>query len=204
MAEEIDFFFCSVLKAVSVMPIPAVKESIIATWGSRPQERLTAFPCDPLLPDADAVYFRAIDVHAPAAVLFRWLCQLRAAPYSYDRLDNGGHRSPRHLVPGLEDLAVGQRIMSIFTLASFVPDTHLTLEMTAPRAVALFGRIAMTYAIFPQGVDRCRLVAKLLVRYPRTPRGALMRRVLPLGDLIMMRKQLRTLGRYAERSFHPD
>ncbi|MCX5731216.1 MAG: hypothetical protein NTY18_07665 [Deltaproteobacteria bacterium] len=34
-----------------------------------------------------------VTVAAPATVLFRWLCQLRVAPYSYDRLDDG---SPRH------------------------------------------------------------------------------------------------------------
>ena len=67
----------------------------VYTWGSTPGERDDAFACDRLVPHADDILFRAVDVAAPAAVVFRWLCQLRVAPYSYDKLDNGGRRSPQ-------------------------------------------------------------------------------------------------------------
>lgn len=54
--------------------------SAIETWGSAVEERAAAYPCDPLIGHPDGVLFRAIDVDAPAPLLFRWLCQLRAAP----------------------------------------------------------------------------------------------------------------------------
>ncbi|MFL5803229.1 MAG: hypothetical protein ACJ8CR_16010 [Roseiflexaceae bacterium] len=174
--------------------------SIVLHWGTTPTERALPFPCDGYLPDADQAYFRAVDVHAPAATLFRWLCQLKAAPYSYDWLDNSGHRSPRRLIPGLEQLAPGQRVMTIFELVEFEHDRHLTLVLVKPRAVALFGEIACSYTIVPQSERSCRLVVKMLVRYPRRGLWALMRWILPWGDLIMMRKQLLTLARLAERS----
>src|SRR5262249_6937940 len=67
------------------------------TWGSTPAERRMQFPCDRHLPACDDALFRAVSVAAPAPLLFRWLCQLRVAPYSYDWLDNFGRRSPRQL-----------------------------------------------------------------------------------------------------------
>ena len=157
-----------------------------------------AFPCDCALSHADAVFFRAIDVQAPAHTLFQWLCQLRVAPYSYDWIDNRGRQSPRHLNPELEKLAVGQRVMSIFHLAAFEPDRHLTIVMASPRAITIFGEIAGSYVILPRTPRECRLVAKLLVRYPTKHPWSLMRWCLPWGDLVMMRKQFLTLKQLAE------
>src|SRR4029077_18564030 len=93
--------------------------SLVTTWGSTASERARAFPCDGVLPHASFDLYRAVTVEAPASRVFRWLCQLRVAPYSYDLLDNWGRRSPRELTPGADDLAVGQKIMTIFTLVSF-------------------------------------------------------------------------------------
>jgi hypothetical protein len=158
-------------------------------WGASVAERAAPLPCDELLPDAPTRCDRAISVDAPAAVLFRRLCQLRVAPYSYDMLDNLGRRSPRELTPGVDRLEVGQRFMRIFTLASFVPGDHLTLR--APG-------VAVTYAV-RASADRSRLVARVRFKAPGGRLGdALVGRVLALGDVVMMRKQLLTLKELAE------
>jgi hypothetical protein len=159
-------------------------------WGATFAERSAPLPCDELLPDARTRCDRAISVNAPAAVLFRWLCQLRVAPYSYDLLDNLGRRSPRQLTPGLERLELGQRFMSIFSLASFAPGEHLTLRSPT---------VAVTYAVRAHG-DRSRLVVRVLFKAPGGRLGdALLGRALALGDLVMMRKQLLTLKELAEQ-----
>jgi hypothetical protein len=168
---------------------------VVRTWGSTAEERALPLSCDDLLPDADDVCWRAVPVRASPATVFRWLCQIRVAPYSYDLVDNLGRRSPRTLTPGLDDLAVGQRFAFIFELVSFEKDRQITLRTT--RAKGAFGDVALTYAVLPDG-DGCRLLAKLRIAYPRGPYGFLARRVLPAGDLVMMRKQLRTLAALAE------
>ena len=176
--------------------------SFASTWGTAPDERLLPFPCDTLIPDADAELFRGVTIDAAPEVVFRWLCQLRAAPYSYDWIDNGGRQSPRELIPGLDQLEVGQDVMSIFTLTSFTPNKHLTIQ-NRPRGGGrtLFGDIAVSYLIVPRPdvEDSCRLLVKLMVRYSRSLKGRLMSDLLPFGDLVMMRRQLLNLKRLAEQ-----
>ncbi len=169
--------------------------SAIETWGSTAAERAERYPCDDLMDGPHREFFRAVDVDAPAGLVFRWLCQLRVAPYSYALVDNFGRRSPRHFVAGVEDLAVGQRVMRIFRLVSFEPGRSITLDSTT----TLFGRVVATYLVRASGSRRSRLVVKLGVARRRRLFGFVMDRVLPLGDLVMMRKQLLTLKALAER-----
>jgi hypothetical protein len=79
----------------------------VSKWGTTAAERERPYPCDGLIEGPAIELYRGIDVEAPQAVTFRWLCQLRAAPYSYDKLDNLGGRSPQELTPGLEELRSG-------------------------------------------------------------------------------------------------
>jgi hypothetical protein len=171
-------------------------------WGATEGERMLAFACDAHVPAADDAYYRAVTVDAPPPVIFAWLCQLRVAPYSYDWLDNFGRRSPQRLTPGLTELVVGQRFMRIFDLAEFERDRQITLRLRRGRR--LFGDLAVTYTIRPISPESCRLLAKLVVRYPRAPFGWLVRIVLPSGDWLMMRRQLLNLKSLTERRPRPE
>lgn len=153
------------------------------TWGTTLAERSVRYPCEDLVPDGFVVH-RAVDVHAPAEVVFRWLCQLRVAPYSYDWIDNFGRRSPRTLTPGLEQVAVGQRCMTWFRIAALEPDRSLTA------VVGKGPRCALTYQ-----VSEGRLLGVMATCWPRW-----LEEPLVWGDLVMMRKQLRTLARLAEQT----
>jgi hypothetical protein len=163
-----------------------------SNWGATATEQAVAMPCDELLGERGAVRLhRAIDVHARPSTVFRWLCQLRAAPYSYDLVDNLGRRSPRELQAGLEQLELGQRFMFIFSLAAFQTDEHLTL---------LGGRTAVTYMVDSKPDGATRLLARVIFSPPGPPPLATVTgQLLALGDLVMMRKQLLTLKSLAEQ-----
>ena len=142
--------------------------------------------------------FRGVSVDAPTTTVYRWLCQLRVAPYSYDWIDNWGRRSEPHLSTGLEQLSRGQELMSIFTLVAFETGRHVTLRIKkASAAERAFGDVRVTYLVIATGYG-CRLLVKLLVKYPPGLLGMSARHLLPWGDLVMMRRQLLNLKRLAE------
>lgn len=183
------------------------------TWGSTAEERLMPFPCDRYIESSDEAYFRAITVNAPPQILFRWLCQLKVGSYSYDWLDHlermffnvqesiPAHPSPKQLLPEMESLLLGQRVMGIFKLIEFERNRHLTIVMDDKRAISMFGDIAASYVIFPVTDNTCRLVLKGHIRYPRNPFLSWMPSFLPWGDLWMMRKQFLRLKNLAEKEF---
>lgn len=175
--------------------------SLSHNWGVKSHECEFAFPCDQIITDTDDDFYRGVTMEAPSSVAFRWLCQMRVAPYSYDWIDNLGRRSPRELTPGLDELAVGQQVLQIFELVDFVRDQHLTLRIKqGSLAYRLFGDVAVSYCVVPTNAESCRLVVKMIVRYPAGVLGWPTRLVLPWGDLIMMRRQLLNLKRFAERT----
>ena len=166
----------------------------VAHWGTTPEERQRRYPCDGVLPTHEQELFRAVNVDAPPSTVFRWLCQLKLAPYSYDLIDNLGRRSPQHLVRGVDHLVVGERVL-IFELASFARDEYITLVVRRHR---MFGDVAISYVVASAPDGGSRLVVKLVTVPPRGITGAVLRRLLPAGDLVMMRRQLLNLKSLAE------
>ena len=153
-------------------------------------ERDEVLPCNALVPHAGLVLDRGVDVRATAGTTWRWLCQLRAAPYSYDWIDNLGRRSPRSLTPGLDRLEAGQRVAAVFRLVSWAEGDHLTVAAPANPAV---GATAATWAVRATGTGDCRLLMRMVGDL-----GPVRSTLLAWGDLPMARKQLRTIAALAE------
>ncbi|EFQ84048.1 hypothetical protein HMPREF0063_10764 [Aeromicrobium marinum DSM 15272] len=129
--------------------------------------------------------------------MFLWLCQLRRAPYSYDLIDNFGVRSPRRPDPSLTDLAVGQKVMRVFVLTAFEPGRSITIAPRPGTASRMFGDLSSSYETYVDDAGRTRLVGVLDVPRGSRPGNGVFQHAVAWGDLVMMRKQLRTLARLA-------
>lgn len=160
-------------------------------WGATAEEAARRYPADDLVSGRPMT--RAVPVAAPPSVLWRWLCQLAVAPYSYDLVDNLGRRSPRELTPGAERLALGQRMAVVFRLTSYAAEHQWTGVTGRDGGRSRLGRASITYAPEPAGPGASRLVCRMVVSWPRPVADAL-----AWGDLVMMRKQLHTLRDLAE------
>jgi hypothetical protein len=147
----------------------------------------------------DETWYRAVSVEAPVEIVFRWICQLRLAPYSYDWIDNFGRPSPRQLVDELVELEIGQEVMTIFKVHDFVANSFMTIVPRSTRSL-LYSRLRITYLCLPVARNRTRLLVRVQICYPKHRFRFMVRSFLPAGDLLMMRKQLLTLRRYAEGS----
>ena len=162
------------------------------SWGTTADEDLLVVPARR---DSRANLVRATDIEADPPTVFRWLAQLKVAPYSYDWIDNPGRRSPRQLTPGVAGFVVGESVMTIFTVRSVEPDRYVELDIATPLARRLYGPLRVTYQTLPLPEDRTRLVAALHFTEPLSSRWDVVNAwALAWGDLIMMRKQLLTLA----------
>jgi hypothetical protein len=156
-------------------------------WGVTDAEVARRYPCDDLRAGTGRPaleVWRGVDVAAPPERVWPWVTQVRAAPYSYDLVDNLGRRSPRRLL-GLPEPRPGEPFTSAFGRGQ---GEVLAVEP----GVAFTGRILgalMSYVVVPDGPGRSRLLLKIVMG-----RGRVVAPLVSVGDLVMARKQLLTLA----------
>ena len=160
-----------------------------ARWGVRESETLRSYPCDDFVAAPVLEAWRGVDVAVPPEAVWPWVAQVRAAPYSYDWIDNRGRRSPRELL-GLPEPRVGDRFTTaggreVGRIVAVDPGRHLT--------GTIMGAF-MSYVLVPQEPGGTRLLLKVVSRTPRWAAAGL-----SVGDLVMARRQLLNLKRLAER-----
>jgi hypothetical protein len=158
-------------------------------WGVTEAEAARHYPCDDEVRDPVLEAWRGVTVRATADRVWPWIGQIRLAPYSYDWIDNLGRRSPRTLLD-LPEPAAGERFTTAFggrpagSILSVQPGVQLT--------GTIMGAV-MSYVLVADSANSTRLLLKLVAAGGRIPAP-----LLCIGDLVMARKQLRTLARLAE------
>lgn len=180
--------------------------SIVTTWGSKPIERKLYFTCDRLITKKNGEYFRAVDIAAPLSFVYQWLCQMKVAPYSYDKLDNKGIQSPRMLIPGIDKIKIGDKMMTIFKVAHFVPNKEITVVMDIPPKPydKFYIPTAITYQLHPNydGIkNHTRLIVKYVAAWEKTIFGLVGKVFIVFADFIMMRRQLLNFKKLAETDY---
>lgn len=158
-------------------------------WGVTDAEVARHYPCDDVIPNPVLQAWRGVTVRASADRLWPWIGQIRVAPYSYDWIDNLGRPSPRKLRE-LPDPAPGHRFTTAF--GGRPAGRILSVEPGVQLTGTVMGAV-MSYVLAPDSPNTTRLLLKLVLAG-----GRMRARLLCVGDLVMARKQLRTLAELAE------
>jgi hypothetical protein len=161
-------------------------------WGVTDAEVALRYPCDDVVQAPALQAWRGITVRAAADRVWPWVAQIRLAPYSYDLIDNLGRRSPREL-RGLPEPQVGEPFSAAF--GGRPSGRILSVEPGVQLTGVIMGTV-MSYVLVPSregdgGATRLLLKLAAPGRRAVTP-------LLCVGDLLMARRQLRTLARLAE------
>ncbi|MGH3265903.1 MAG: hypothetical protein ACRDNS_28365 [Trebonia sp.] len=157
-------------------------------------ETRRSYPCDSLVASPRLQAWRGVSVAAPPEAVWPWVAQVRAAPYSYDWIDNRGRRSPGTLL-GLPEPRTGEAFTTVGgrrelgRIVSVDPGKQLT--------GTIMGAF-MSYVLVPADHGTTRLLLKVVSQASRWAAPWL-----AVGDLIMARRQLLNLKRLAERSKAP-
>lgn len=158
-------------------------------WNVTDDEVARDYPCDEFVRAPTLQAWRGVTVHTTPETLWPWVGQIRIAPYSYDWIDNLGHRSPQQLM-GLPQPVVGE---AFTTAATRRFGRILAVEPLEQLTGQIMGA-CMSYVLVPEG-PTTRLLMKIV-----TPMSRWLTPWLSVGDLIMARRQLLNLKRLAERS----
>ena len=199
-----------------------------------PEECERALPGDDLVSSPDLVINNGISIQAPPAAVWPWLAQMgsgRGGWYAYDFVDDDGRPSATTIVPGLQDIQVGDVLPALpgaddaFVVAGL--EVGRDLVLTVPRPDGTAG-VSWEFHLDEQPPDRTRLVVRGRVakdwpgglqsdggpkpRRPieyvyallaRTPRS-IMLPLAVLGHDTMQARQLRGIKRRAEAARRTD
>ena len=195
----------ALLGALSSLP---VLRTWSLQWGSTEEELDAPLPGDDLLPWADHVSTRAVDIRAPREAVWPWLVQMgqdRGGFYSFDALENLvglDISSADRIEERWQDLAEGDPV-------ALAPQMKLRVAILDPaRALVLRGGdvpgdgpppfdFTWAFTLTETGPDRSRLVVR--ERYQYLARGAAaMVEPVSMVSFLMSAKMLRGIKERAE------
>jgi len=169
------------------------------SWGATDEEVARPLPGDEMVLVTTFNATRAISIGAPPERVWPWLVQVgtkRAGWYSYDLLDNLGHRSARRIIPELQGLAAGD-------VVPMSPDGKQGINvysLDAPHSMVWGtpGDTSWVWQLDRQPDGTTRLITRIRSRIRWTPMSIAFSGLVELGDFWMIRKMLHGLQERAE------
>lgn len=169
------------------------------TWGATQEDVARVLPGDELVSRPTFNATRAITIRATPEEIWPWLVQVgltRAGWYSYDLLDNLGHRSARHIVPELQNLLPGD-------VVPMSPDGKQGMTVHSLRRPTSMIWADQSYTTWVWQLDEnpdgsTRLIMRVRSRYRWLSPSIAFSVLLEFGDIWMMRKMLLNLRDRAE------
>ncbi|MBT8401410.1 MAG: hypothetical protein KJO98_13100, partial [Rhodothermia bacterium] len=208
-------FFVEGIEGIVVLAVAVCTWPVSKRWlrncGSRAEERRRNWPGDGLVGSDRETYTRAIDIDAPARVVWRWIVQFglgRAGFYSYElleRLAGVPVTNVESIELAWQRLAVGDEIKLHPTapgipIAELLPERHICFGEHLDTRNAGVGPVPRrSWSIYIQGVSRrrCRLLLRGCIEplRERTWRKRLASAMEPSLDFVMEQRMLRTVKR---------
>lgn len=169
-------------------------------WGSTPEERAARMTGDGFFTGHGSAYVamtRAIDVDSTPETVWPWLAQIGrgAGWYSFDRVDNGGKPSARHIVSWIPEPEQGDAT-AIGYLRSVVPGRELTWWAPGVRFAGAEASLAVDIRLGTRDGG-----SRVVLRYSADATGAMAWPALwifQLMDCIMATRQIAGIKMRAE------
>jgi hypothetical protein len=171
-------------------------------------ERYRMLPGDELISSAHAMITHGITIQRPRREVWPWLVQMgggRAGWYSYDRIDNDGRPSAEWIVPELQQVKVGDvfpgkpGITEGFVVLGFEAERFLVLGWPSPEGIPI---VTWAFVLEEPAPGCTRLIVRVRVGEGYRPPLGLPHwmgdALMPLGHLVMQRKQLLGIARRTE------
>lgn len=185
------------LRLIGVVLAAAVSRRSVRPVADEDERSL---PGDELVPDAKVGWTHAITIGGRPAAVWPWLAQMgcrRAGWYSYDGLDNGGVRSADRILPGIQDVEVGD----VFPMTPTADDRFVVRAVEPERVLVLgddAGSMSWAFVLEPAGERDTRLITRSRGAYDRLALGLMLKAIWHPVHFGMQRRQLLSLKRLVE------
>jgi hypothetical protein len=170
-------------------------------WGTRLGESQRRLPGDEIVPKPTVQATRAIDIDAPAEIVWPWIAQMgrdKTGWYALDLLDNDGIPSANYIRQDLPAPLVGTKMDRGFEILMLEPRRLLVFGgFDVPLWFGVQGNLSITCLLEPRG-KRTRLIMR--VRGYRTGLGSALYNALIFEwlDFLNVARQLWGIRRRAE------